>query len=112
MDFNSNFPNRRWNLGIQLNDNYSGGEYICYDENNKEIIGDANKETIYNIWHGEEMKKVREMHNEKNGFLKSEVCRSCYLPRETYEEEAKVNNRKIIVHNYCGVDQKIGESKF
>ena len=38
MDFNSNFPNRRWNLGIQLNDNYSGGEYICYDENNKEIL--------------------------------------------------------------------------
>ena len=82
------------------------------DENNKEIVGDANKETIYDIWHGEKMEKVREMHNCKNGFLKSEVCKSCYLPRETYQEEAKVENRKIIVHNYLGVDQKIGESDF
>ena len=82
------------------------------DENNKDVIGDANKETVHSIWHGEKMTKVREMHNEKDGFLKSEVCRSCYLPRETYEEEAKVNNRKILVHNYCGVDQKIGESEF
>ena len=26
MDFNSNFPNRRWNLGIQLNDEYEDGD--------------------------------------------------------------------------------------
>lgn len=38
IDLNKNFPNRRWNLGIQLNDDYIGGEYICYDENNSEII--------------------------------------------------------------------------
>ena len=82
------------------------------DENNKEIVGDANKETIYQIWHGEKMTKVREMHKEIGGFYKSEVCKSCYLPRETYAEEAKVGNRKIIVHNYLGVDQKIGESDF
>ena len=38
IDLNPNFPGRRWNLGIQLNDEYSGGEYICYDNNNNEIV--------------------------------------------------------------------------
>lgn len=37
-DYNERFPNRRWNLGIQLNEYYTGGEYICYDTNNNEII--------------------------------------------------------------------------
>ena len=37
-DYNEKWPNRRWNLGIQLNENYSGGEYICYDTNDKEIL--------------------------------------------------------------------------
>jgi len=41
-DYNERFPNRRWNLGIQLNEDYTGGEYICYDTNNKEIV--LNKE--------------------------------------------------------------------
>ena len=38
IDLNPNFPDRRWNLGIQLNDEYTGGDYICYDKNNNEII--------------------------------------------------------------------------
>ena len=37
-DYNEKWPNRRWNLGIQLNENYRGGEYICYDTNDKEIL--------------------------------------------------------------------------
>lgn len=28
---------RIWNLGIQLNSDYVGGDYICYDENNNPI---------------------------------------------------------------------------
>jgi hypothetical protein len=38
IDLNINFPDRRWNLGIQLNEDYTGGEYICYDNNNNEIV--------------------------------------------------------------------------
>ena len=25
-------------MGIQLNDNYEGGNYVCWDDNNNEII--------------------------------------------------------------------------
>ena len=48
------------------------------DENNYEVVGDAKKETVYEIWHGDKMKKVRELQNERKGFLKSDVCKSCF----------------------------------
>jgi hypothetical protein len=38
IDLAPGYEYRRYNLGIQLNDDYTGGEYICYDKNNNEII--------------------------------------------------------------------------
>lgn len=38
IDLSKEHYDRRWNLGIQLNDEYTGGEYICYDSNDNEII--------------------------------------------------------------------------
>jgi hypothetical protein len=29
---------RRYNLGIQLNDSYDGGEYLCWDDDNNEVL--------------------------------------------------------------------------
>lgn len=43
IDLRKGFEDRRYNLGIQLNDDYEGGEYICWDDNNNEII--ISKET-------------------------------------------------------------------
>jgi len=33
-DISTLFMERRWNLGIQLNSDYIGGDYICYTNNN------------------------------------------------------------------------------
>ena len=71
------------------------------DEENTHVIGDANQQTIYNIWHGDELNKVRELHKKRNGYRELEVCRNCYLPVETEDgEKAIVNDREIIVRNY------------
>jgi hypothetical protein len=48
---------RIWNLGIQLNSNYTGGDYICYDEENQPIylskeVGNVvvyNSDTLHEI---------------------------------------------------------------
>ena len=37
------------------------------DEYGKEIIGDANYETVYQIWHGEKLNRIRSIHA-RNGF--------------------------------------------
>jgi len=79
------------------------------DEENQEVIGDANKETVYEIWHGEKMNKVREVHKQANGFMQSPVCRKCYLPRRTRDETATVDGRTLVVPNYVNRIQVIGE---
>jgi len=38
IDLTKEHLDRRWNLGIQLNEEYTGGEYICYDDSENEII--------------------------------------------------------------------------
>lgn len=79
------------------------------DEENQEIIGDVNQETVYEVWHGEKMNKVREMHRQKQGFLQSAVCKKCYLPRQTHDEVARIHEREFLVMNYVNRKQVIGQ---
>ncbi len=80
------------------------------DEENMNVIGDANIESVYDIWHGEKLQEMREKHKTPCGFKDIPVCRKCYLPRKTEDnEEAYVNGRKIIIQNYVGRSQNIGE---
>jgi radical SAM protein with 4Fe4S-binding SPASM domain len=79
------------------------------DEENREVIGNANEETVAQLWHGEKMRAVRELHLRKQGFLESPVCRKCYLPRETEDGDViKVDNREFVVKNYVNRSQVIG----
>lgn len=79
------------------------------DEENREVIGDANKESVHAIWHGDKMNAVRALHKERQGFLKSEVCRRCYLPRLTKDETVEIGGREVIVRNYVDRSQEIGK---
>lgn len=38
IDLAKGFEFRRWNLGLQLNNDYDGGDYICWDETNNEVL--------------------------------------------------------------------------
>ena len=79
------------------------------DEEGTVIVGDANIESIYGIWHGEKLNKIREQHNKINGFMEIPVCRKCYLPRATEDgEKSVVNEREFIVRNYINRRQEIG----
>jgi len=79
------------------------------DEENQEVIGDVNQETIHQVWHGEKMQQVRDMMKDPKGFMKSAVCRQCYLPRETSSSEvAQVDGRDFTVLNYVNRSQVIG----
>jgi radical SAM protein with 4Fe4S-binding SPASM domain len=79
------------------------------DEENREVMGDIRKETVHEIWHGEKLTAVRELHKRKQGFMGSEVCRKCYLPRQTADESAEVNGRQFTVKNYLFRSQVIGK---
>ena len=80
------------------------------DEENEHVIGDANKDSIYDIWHGDLLNKVRATHLKKEGFKEISVCRKCYIPREVEDgEKSSVNGRKISVLNYSNRPQNLGQ---
>ncbi len=80
------------------------------DEDGEKIIGNAYEETIYDIWHGDKLNKIRELHNEYDGFKKIDVCRACYYPRKAVaDEQAFVGDREIWIENYINRDQKVGD---
>ncbi len=80
------------------------------DEENAVIVGDANNDNIYDIWHGESLQRLRELLKKKKGFMKIPVCRKCYLPRLTQDiETSTVQGRKFRIKNYVNRNQKIGE---
>jgi len=79
------------------------------DEENHEVIGDIKQETVHQVWHGEKMQAVRNMHLQPRGFMQSAVCRKCYLPRKTEDEEGKVGARTFTVRNYMYRKQEIGK---
>jgi radical SAM protein with 4Fe4S-binding SPASM domain len=79
------------------------------DEENREVIGDIKQETVHQVWHGEKMQAVRNMHLQPRGFMQSAVCRKCYLPRKTEDEEAQVGERTFVVRNYVHRIQLIGK---
>lgn len=71
------------------------------DEDGKYIVGDANFDSVYHIWHGESLEKARELHR-KGKFKEIEICRECYLPRATEDSEhAFVDGREIVIKNYA-----------
>ncbi|MCI9421472.1 MAG: radical SAM protein [Dorea sp.] len=87
-----------------------GKALLCSnDEEGNYILGDANNESIYDIWHGERMNRARKLHA-MGSFKEMEVCRKCYLPRATQDDErAFVNGREIIIKNYINRNQTIGK---
>lgn len=80
------------------------------DEMNRLCVGDINKESVYDIWHGDKLNFLRKGHAEYCGFKNFELCKLCYLPRKTEDSEtATVNGRMFVIKNYIGRVQKIGE---
>lgn len=80
------------------------------DEDSEYIIGNACKQSIYELWHGEKMQRLRDMHKEKAGYMGEHICRKCYLPRKMeIETVVDINGRKVIVEAYTKRSQIIGE---
>lgn len=88
-----------------------GGVLVCAnDEESEMVIGNANDNSIYELWHGEQMQRMRELHKGKEGYRKEHICSKCYLPRRMQQEAViKVNGRRVIVESYTKRSQVIGE---
>lgn len=79
------------------------------DERNQHIIGDVNKQTIHEVWHGEPMRNAREAHLKHRGVEEITPCKQCYLPRKTQSDVEIINGKKFVVENYTMRPQEIGK---
>ena len=78
------------------------------DELNENVLGDANVETIHQIWHSPRMQQARALHAAHRGARELTPCRHCYLPRKTVPQEVAVGSREVIIENYINRPQEIG----
>ncbi len=86
-----------------------GQVMICAnDEDGDQVIGDANMQTIHEIWHGSELRKARLSHKLHRGVKDYSLCAKCYLPRKTKADVVKVGDREVIAENYMNRSQIIG----
>lgn len=78
------------------------------DEENEQVAGDANKQTIHEIWHGTELQKARLSHKSHRGVEDYSICAKCYLPRKTELAVLEIGDREVVAENYINRSQVIG----
>jgi len=66
-----------------------------------------NSETIFDVWHGEKMKKAREVHLKKMGVKELPPCKWCIYPRKTVTENVQLGNRIISGYSYVNWENEI-----
>ena len=63
IDLVPGFKDRRWNIGVHLNEDYEGGEYYCWEgdvENNKYMIVPKNIGTIC-VYHSRQLHEIKKI---------------------------------------------------
>lgn len=83
--------------------------YCHNDEFNTLIVGNVLKDSIYNIWNGPDMKRVRKAHAEHKGVNLLPACKHCFLPRRVEPVAEHFGGRNIIVEKYMGRTEEIGK---
>jgi len=74
-----------------------------------EPVGDANVQTVHEIWHGEIFNKMRAQHKKVDGFKEISPCSRCFYPRKMeLGEEITVNERRVEVMQYVNRSQIVG----
>jgi sulfatase maturation enzyme AslB (radical SAM superfamily) len=89
----------------------TGTALMCTnDEDETEIVGDANIQSVHDIWHGASLKKIRSLHEKGEGHKCIGVCKHCFIPRKTSgEETTEINGQQVRIQNYTNRSQTIGE---
>ena len=114
----------RKDVKVELDENYGpcpvlfqrltigsdGKVKLCYNDEMGEVdVGDVNKETIYDVWHGKKLSKARDAHMRKMGVKELAPCKYCMYPRKTVKIKEKTKNGTVTVNNYTNREQVVGK---
>jgi radical SAM protein with 4Fe4S-binding SPASM domain len=87
---------------------YDGAVFPCVsDYLARDPIGDIKEQTLYEIWHGDRVKKLRDAHASKRAFEEFSSCGDCCHGGLMREEEIVLKNRTIKLRKYIGQDPNV-----
>jgi sulfatase maturation enzyme AslB (radical SAM superfamily) len=87
----------------------NGKAYLCYnDEMGSVVVGDTQKETLHQIWHGKKLNDARKIHLKHLGVKELAPCKYCMYPRKTQNDQKKVGDKSVSVDNYTNRSQTVG----
>lgn len=78
------------------------------DQFGEVVVGDANIDSIYEIWHSKKIQQFREDHVSCQALKKYKTCAECQLPRAREYEEFNYQGKVFKIENYTNRIQKIG----
>lgn len=71
------------------------------DFQKEDVLGNVNSQSIKEIWHGERMNELRDLHKNKRR-LEDPICRKCHHGSQKIPIAVRVRGResKVLVHEY------------
>jgi radical SAM protein with 4Fe4S-binding SPASM domain len=79
------------------------------DEMGHNIVGDANTQSLKEIWSGPALSTAREIHRRREGVDKIAACKECHYPRATKTDVYKADDSFAVrLENYINRPQEIG----
>ncbi|HWM49422.1 MAG TPA: radical SAM protein [Xanthobacteraceae bacterium] len=85
----------------RLTISYNGRVHQCIsDYSGKNVLGDASKESLFDIWHGEKAEAVRQAFRDHTYLEKNPACRNCSYGLKTKTEQIKVGEETMSVRKY------------
>lgn len=83
---------------------------LCYnDEMGSVDVGDLNKESVYEVWHGKRLQKAREIHLKHLGTKEIPPCKFCFYPRKTQRDSGELGNKTLKIDNFTNREQTVGK---
>ena len=71
-------------------------------------LGDAKRENLYDIWHGQRLTRARQIHKQYRGVELLDSCKRCYLPRATFSVVEDIGAKRITIDKYINRVDEIG----
>jgi len=86
-----------------------GSVLMCQcDDMQENLLGNALTDSIYDIWHGQELNRIRLLHVRGKWHHNLEPCMHCAYPRsKEKQDDVKINNRNVKIDKYVGRSDRI-----
>lgn len=61
------------------------------------IVGNFNEASVYEIWHGERLNKIRELCSVPGGYRQLKMCRKCAAPHKIAEKTVTIHGNDHVI---------------